>query len=137
MLRTLPGCFFLDPAFAEDLCAIKTAVENDADDGVECVGGKLFGARHEIAGGVVDESVDFADLRLGRFAGGFDRGVITNVTGCVGGGATGALDFFADQFEWLGPAADYEETRAEAGKMQSHGAAETGAHHRLGKYSWI
>jgi len=119
--------FFFDPAFAEDLRAIKTAVENDADDGIECVGRQFFSAGHEIAGGIVDENIYFADLRFGVFGGGFDRGVITNVARCKSGGAARALDFFADGLEGFRPTADDEEARAETGEMESHGAAQAGA----------
>jgi hypothetical protein len=48
------------------------------------------------------------------------------VAGCESGVPTRALDFFADGFEWFGPAAHDEEARAEAGEMQSHGAAQAG-----------
>src|SRR5258708_29947413 len=43
----------------------KRAVQHNADDGVEGIGRQLFGAGHEIAGSVVDQRVDFAELFLG------------------------------------------------------------------------
>jgi len=119
------GLFFLDPVLAEDLCAVEAAVEDDADDGVESVGGKFFGAGHEIAGGVVDDRVDFADFFFGGLRGGFYGGVIAYVAGGVGGGAACLLDFIAYGFEGLGAASDDEYVGAESGEVEGHGAAES------------
>ena len=71
-----------DPAFGEGLRAVKRAVEDDAYNGVERVGRKLFRAGDEISGGVVDNRVDAAKLLLGFFGGGFDRAVVAHIARC-------------------------------------------------------
>ena len=82
---------------------------------------------HEVAGGVIDQRVDFADFGFGGSGGGFYGGVVTDVAGREGCGATCFFDFFADGFEGFGAAADDEYARAEGGEMQGHGATEAGA----------
>jgi len=120
MFRTLP------PSFSA-MSAIETAIEDDADDRVEGIGREFFGAGHEIAGSVVDDGVDAAELLVGEIRDGFDSAIVADVTSGKGRGAAAAVNFVADFLERLFAASGEEHSRAEHGEVQSHGAAEAGA----------
>src|SRR6202012_1790650 len=126
-VEDVAALFVSDPTFGERLRAVERAVEHDTDDGVEGVGAERFGGRHEVAGCVVDERVDAAELVESGFRGGFDCGGFADVGGGVTGRAAGATDFFADLFQRLFATADDENLRAEFGEFESHAAAEAGA----------
>jgi hypothetical protein len=74
-------------AQAEGLRAVKGTVEDDADHGIEGVGRKSFRAGDEVAGGVVNQRIDVAELQFGFGRGSFDGGVIADITSGVGGRA--------------------------------------------------
>ena len=58
-------------------------MQHDADHGIKRIGGKFLCARDEIAGGVVDERVDFPELLIGAGRCRFNGGVVANVAGGV------------------------------------------------------
>ena len=58
----------LEPAASAGHGGVERAHEHDADDGIEGVGRKFFGAGDEVSGGIVDE-----DVERGGFPGGVDH----------------------------------------------------------------
>src|SRR5207253_613353 len=75
-VQHIPARFARHPALAKNLRAVKRAVQHDTYDSVKRVGRELFGASNEIAGGVVDERMDFSELLLRFSRGSFDGAVV-------------------------------------------------------------
>ena len=106
---------------------MKRAVQHDTYDSVKRVGRELFGASNEIAGGVVDERMDFSELLLRFSRGSFDGAVVANIArgvGCLAAPPENLVTRFAKR---VLTAAHEEYPRSQFGKPQSHGAAESGA----------
>ena len=103
---------------------MKSSVEHDSNYGIEGVGRELFRPGHEIACGVVDERVDFAELFLGFCCRGLDGSIISHVASGESRRAARTVDLFARFAQRLFPPADKKHPRAEFGKPQSHGPAE-------------
>src|SRR3974390_688496 len=94
---------------------------------MEGVRGEGFGARHEVSGGVVDEGVDFTELRFGCSEGRFDGAIIAHITSGECRSAALAMNLFASFVQRSVAAADEKHSRAELGEMDGHGAAESAA----------
>src|SRR5215831_9270526 len=119
--------FLGEALFCEHLRAVKRAVENNADNSVEGVGGKLLGARHEIAGGVVDQGIDFAKVAFSGSEGQFDGSVVADIAGRKSRRTTAFMNFVANVLERLLAAADEKEPGPQLHEMEGHRAAQAGA----------
>jgi len=106
---------------------MKGTIQHDTHNGVEGVGRKLFGASDEIAGGIVHERIDFAELLLGLPRGGFNGSVIANVTSGLSSGATKLANFLACRAKRLLAPAHQEYSRAQLRKAQCHGTPKSSA----------
>src|SRR5262249_28629457 len=119
--------FLGEALFCEHLRAVKRAVENNADNSVEGVGGKLLGARHEIAGGVVAQGIDFAEVASSGSDGQFDASVVADIAGRKSRRTTAFMNFVANVLERLLAAADEKEPGPQLHEMEGHRAAQAGA----------
>src|SRR5579863_979958 len=106
---------------------MESAVEHDADDGVEGIRAQLFGARHEVTGGVVDDRVDAAELFVGSVGGRFHGAVVSYIAASKSGRASAATNFVADFAQGLLAPSHQEHARAKHRKMQGHGAPQARA----------
>ena len=81
-------------------------LQHDSHDCIEGVRRKLFRARDEIAGRVVDQRIDALEFLFGGRNRAFDRGEIANVTGHISGARFFHANFLAGARQRLFAAAE-------------------------------
>ena len=126
-IQDIAAEFFGDTPPGEGLGAMKSAVEDDADNRLKGIWRQLFRAGHEVSGGVIHQRIDLAPVILGGGHSGLDGVVFPDVAGGVSGRAAIAVNLFAGLFEGFFAASDQEEPRPKLGEVQGHGAAKASA----------
>src|SRR5207249_641867 len=104
--------FLSDPPLAEYLSAVKGAIQDDANNGVERIGAELFRASNEIAGGIVHQRINSAKLQFGLSCSVFDGGIVADVARGVSGGATEPMNLLAGLAKRFLASADEKQARA-------------------------
>jgi len=79
MFQDIAAEFFRDTPSGEGLGAMKSAVEDDADNRLKGIRRQLFRAGHEVSGGVVHQCIDFAPVILCGGHSGFNGVVFPDV----------------------------------------------------------
>src|SRR5690348_13782157 len=102
-------------------------LKDDAGNGGKGIRRKLFGARDEIPGSVVDQRVDAAKFLLGGSDCFLDSGKIANVAAGIGGTRILLANLVAGFRQRLFAAAGEKNICAKLGEAQSHRAAKSGA----------